>query len=362
MKYKLDEIWIDEDAADYPLTREIAARAAGARVLHGKAAEERMQELLMRPDPLLKGKRILRLMRHSGAFVKPCPGTNEYICCGLEILHIGQGCPMDCTYCALQAYLNRPALEVFVNTDEMAAAVQRELSDNPTRRRRFCTGEFTDSLALDPVTNLSSTLVELFADQDVVSLEFKTKSDCVDGLLNCTPRSTVVVGFSMNAAVVSRTQELRSASLTARLKAARHLQDKGYKLAFHFDPILPVADWKPAYAETIRRIFESVDSRGIVWFSLGVLRFVPKLKDVAIERFGRIPYFHEGFLTALDGKSRLHVNRRIEIYHFMADTIRSHDPEARMYLCMESEHVWREGLGVFMKSDEDLAGYLNSAL
>ena len=47
----------------------------------------------------------MRLMKHMGAFVKACPGTPEYICCGLEILHIGQGCPMDCRYCALASVL-----------------------------------------------------------------------------------------------------------------------------------------------------------------------------------------------------------------------------------------------------------------
>ena len=46
---------------------------------------------------------------------------------------------------------------------------------------------------------------------------------------------------------------------------------------------------------------------------MGVLRFVPELKEIAGARFGRIPYFHDGFLRGLDNKSRLHVDRRVEI-------------------------------------------------
>jgi spore photoproduct lyase len=180
MRFVIEQIWIDEDARDEPLTARIVSKLPSARTFVGNDCADRLWELNLEPDPLSQGKRILRLMKHKGAFVKPCPGTPNYICCGLEILHIGQGCPMDCRYCALQVYFNRPVLEVFVNTADMIKALQDLLERDSQRFHRICTGEFTDSLALDPLTGLSSRLVDLFSNGTNASLEIKTKTDSID--------------------------------------------------------------------------------------------------------------------------------------------------------------------------------------
>jgi spore photoproduct lyase len=95
---------------------------------------------------------------------------------------------------------------------------------------------------------------------------------------------------------------------------------------------------------------------------MGVLRFIPQLKEIAGARFGRIPYFHDGFLRGLDNKSRLHVDRRVKIYRSLAERIRLHSPDCRIYLCMESPYVWEEALSMRMETDRDLAAYLDASV
>jgi spore photoproduct lyase len=361
MKYPIEQIWIDADAADEPLTREIVKRLPRARVLIGLDCAEASRGLELEPDPVSKGKRILRLMRHKGAFVKPCPGTPAYVCCGLEILHIGQGCPMDCRYCALQVYFNRPATEVFVNTEELMDGLQQHLAENSSGFHRICTGEFTDSLALNPLTGLAERLVRFFAEQDNAILEIKTKTDRIEPLLDHEPKGRVILSFSVNSRSVSRTEERLAAPLTKRLEAAALAEKRGYLIGFHFDPIIPEPGWEERYAETIDSIYQSVEASSIVWISMGVLRFAPELKEIARARFGPIRYFHDGFLRGLDGKSRLHVDRRIQIYRQMADRIRKHHQDARIYLCMESPYVWGKALGIKMESGAALTDYLDRA-
>ncbi|MFH1115045.1 MAG: DNA photolyase [Pseudomonadota bacterium] len=362
MKFKTDELWIDEDTLAEPLTGEIIKKLPHARVLIGREFAEPRRNLDLSSDPLARGKKIVRLMKHRGAFVKPCPGTPEYVCCGLKILHIGQGCPMDCRYCALQVYFNRPVMEVFVNIEEMLSQLRQFLDSNPSRFHRICTGEFTDSLALDPLTNLSVRLTGFFADVKNASLEIKTKTDLVDPLLATACRGRVVLSFSVNAPSVSKTEERRAAPLFARIHAAARARTKGYMVGFHFDPIIPLPGWEEEYASTIDEIFRQVDPSGVAWISLGVLRFVPRLKEVVTSRFGPIPSFHDAFIRGLDGKSRLHVTRRIGIYRLLADRIRRHAPDAHIYLCMESPSVWEAALGIRMQSDEDLGAYLDEAV
>ncbi len=361
MKFRIDQFWIDSDVVDHRLTAQIVSREPGARVLMGKDWQSEARRLELDPDPFKKGKRIVRLTRHKGLFVKPCPGTREYVCCNLEILHIGQGCPMDCRYCALQFYFNKPVMEVFVNQDEMIDGLAEYLRDSEKPFHRICTGEFTDSLALDPLTNLSSRLVEFFEGQKRASLEIKTKTDSIGSLLNFSPSGNIVVSFSMNSEEVVKSEELRSASLERRLKAASLLERSGYRLGFHFDPIIPSGDWKDAYSKTISKIFDAVSPQSIVWISMGVLRFQPVLKEIVASRFGPVVYFHEAFNPGLDGKSRLFVERRVEVYRFMAREIRSRSPRARIYLCMESPEVWEQALGFKMPSNDQLSQYLDEA-
>lgn len=360
MKFPIEQIWVDDEAADEPLTGEILRKLPTAKVLGKAEIREQALAMEMDPDPFKRGKRILRLTKNKGAFVKPCPGTPEYVCCGLEILHIGQGCPMDCRYCALQVYFNRPFLEVFVNIDDLFSGLKNHLIYHHSRFHRICTGEFTDSLALDPLTGLAEKLVEFFSGTTNASLEIKTKTDLIDPLLDIDPRGKVVIGFSVNAHEITQRDEIRAVTLARRLAAAARAEKRGYRIAFHFDPIIPEPGWQDAYSAAIEEILRSVDSSSIAWMSMGVLRFVPPLKEIAVQRFGRIRYFHDGFIRGLDGKSRLHVDRRIAIYRHMIDKIRKLAPDARVYLCMESPHVWRDSLGISMDSDENLTSYLDS--
>lgn len=360
MRFPVDHIWIDADAADAPFTREILGKLPEAEVFQGDILQERIRLLNLEPDPISKGKRILRLMKHKGAFIKPCPGTKQYVCCGLQILHIGQGCPMDCRYCALQGYFNRPVLEVFVNLDDLFRDLDLYLTTN-RQFHRVCTGEFTDSLALDPLTGLAPLLVDFFSRRTNASLEIKTKTDFIRPLLGLQPNGRVIIAFSVNAEDITRNEERKAVSLQRRIRAASRACDAGYRVAFHFDPIIPVPDWEQAYTDTIRKIFAEVDAAAVTWISLGVLRFVPELKQVAMERFGPVRYFHEGFLRGLDGKSRLHVDRRITMYRFVSARIREIAPEIRIYLCMESPYVWDQALGIRMSDHGALSQYLDEA-
>ena len=364
MNYPIEEVWIAQDVANEPMTHRVLEKLGEkqVKVLRGTEVDAAMKRLLLESDPLRRGKRIIRLLRYKGHAIRPCPGTRSYVCCNLQILHLGQGCPMDCKYCALQAYLNSPVLDVFANRDDLFADLEDYLTRRSDRFHRICTGEFTDSLALDPLTDIGRDLVGFFSTTKNATLELKTKTDHIEALLDLDPKGRVIVSFSVNAEYVVRKEELRSASLSNRLNAAGQLEARGYKLGFHFDPIIPGPDWERSYLRTIQDIVACVHPENIVWISLGVLRFVPELKEVVLSRFGALPYFHEAFIRGLDGKFRLYVDRRIQMYKALFQFIQSHIPKARVYLCMESPYVWEQALGMHMPTSEALAEYLDEAV
>jgi spore photoproduct lyase len=336
------KIFIEESCRDLSYTREILDRAQNIAV--EIIADRAMPQIDAEPYPrsLTKGKQHLLLCRNRGSFFKPCPGTREYCCCDYQVLNIGMNCPMDCVYCILQAYLNNPWISFFVNIDDLINELNMAFA-HKNRFWRIGTGEFTDSLALDSLTGLSRILVEFMRDKSSAVLELKTKSVSIAHLENLDHGGRTIVAWSLNSPAVMKDEELKTASLAERLKAAIQCAEWGYRLAFHFDPIIYHPGWREGYAQTIHKLFDTVPADKIVWISLGALRFLPALRPTALTRFPNSKFFHEEFIMGLDGKCRYFRSLRVELYKHLLDHLRKRaHPATCLYFCMESEEIWQE--------------------
>jgi spore photoproduct lyase len=303
----------------------------------------------------------LEVVAFRGRMLKTCPGTSHYLCCGYKILHFGAQCTLDCTYCILQAYLNQPNLRLFGNIGDVLSELQMELEANRDVLHRFGTGEFTDSLLLDPFTELTRQLVPFFGRQPNAVLELKTKTDFIRNLRDLDHRGHTVVAWSLNAPAIRKHEEPKTTSIGERLEAARQCAEWGYRLAFHFDPLIEHPDWRAGYAETVDRLFEAIDPDRIVWISLGCLRFMPALKPIIQARHPRSRILSGEFVHGLDGKMRYFRDIRAEMYAFLVDRIRRHAPDCCVYLCMEGRDLWREAFGFSPEERGGLPAMLDEA-
>ena len=130
-----------------------------------------------------------------------------------------------------------------------------------------------------------------------------------------------------------------------RLEAARRCQEAGYPLGFHFDPIIEYPGWEEDYRGLIEELFRHVDPRGVIWISLGTLRYPPGLERVIRERFPATEVLQGELLPAEDGKFRYLKPLRIGIYRRVVSWLREHYEDLFIYLCMEREDVWQEVFG-----------------
>ena len=336
MMYRPNRLIIEGGVADSPLVQRILSVLWDTPV----SWVDRIQE-----DGATGNGLVLEIVKFKGRFLKPCPGTRSYTCCGYQILHLGLQCPVGCSYCILQAYFPNRNLRLFANLDDVTKQLGVHLKKSHRRVHRIGTGEFTDSLLLDPLTRLSELLVPFFADQPKAVLELKTKTTHVDLLEKLEHRGHTIVAWSLNPEEVIAREEAGAATLGERLEAARQCQDWGYRLAFHFDPLLAYPDWKQGYREVVERLFSTVDAKRVVWVSLGALRFRPSLTPIIRERYPTSHILNEEFIPGLDGKLRYFRDLRVEMFHHLGRFLRSASPSLCVYLCMESDDVWREALG-----------------
>ena len=340
----IKHLYVTEECRDNDYAREIITRSGLPVTVIGNRNHPDIPGLY--PDNLSRGKHHLLLCRNRGQFFKPCPATREYTCCEYQVLNVGMGCPMDCVYCILQAYLNNPWISFFVNIEDLFAELDQAFTENPDTFYRIGTGEFTDSLALDSLTALSPLLVNYMRDKQLGVLELKTKSVAIENLQGLDHGGRTVIAWSLNSQAVMEREEIRTASLEERLAAAVTCAEWGYRLAFHFDPIIWHDGWQGGYRETIRRLFAMVPAERIAWISLGALRYLPALKQIAGSRFPASTFFYEEFVDGLDGKSRYFRGQRVEMYKVLVDELlRYAVPETCVYFCMESDNIWQEVFG-----------------
>ncbi|MEW6055779.1 MAG: radical SAM protein [Bdellovibrionota bacterium] len=316
-----------------------------AVTLNQKLSFEAAGRVAPHNHPVALGKNILHLTTQAGTSMKQCPGTNNMLCCHYHIVNMVSNCPFDCTYCYLQTYLNQPLTTFFVNEEDIFDQVRALCKRPPVQQLRIGTGELSDSLALDPITEFSSRLAEVMAEFENVRLELKTKSKNVEHLLEIKRRDHVVVGWSMNPPEIIDREEHGTARFEERVRAASLMAKEGFGVAFHFDPMIYTEGWQAMYEHAAKELLAAVPHKQIQWISIGGLRYQPQLKPIALRRRPETTLFYDESVAGDDGKMRYLRSTRTEMFQFLNNVIKREAPRVYTYLCMESKPVWEKALG-----------------
>jgi spore photoproduct lyase len=299
-------------------------------------------------------KEAVILKKFQGRMFQKCPGSPGVICCNYLLMNIGFNCLYNCTYCYLNYYLNSFGLIQFINTEISYQDIWDTVRANRDTVYRIGTGEYTDSLMFDDVTGIGTALITEAARYHNLFIELKTKSDNVRHLLDIREKGNAVLAWSLNTTRNIELYEAGAASLEERLVSAAAACRAGYLTAFHFDPIITGDGDIGEYLEVVDRIFTKIDQERVAWISLGCFRHSPGFKEIIREVFPGQRLTAAEMFPGPDGKCRYLKKTRVGIYAAMLDRIRSHTSVPFVYLCMESESVWRDVFNVEYRSSEDL--------
>jgi spore photoproduct lyase len=343
--FPIERIYLDEKAEKDWVTQTVLKSLSHIPVEKVQDKRSLIKKFLSIPDPIGVGKKNVLITPFYGRRLKPCPGTSQHICCGYHVINAITNCPMDCSYCVLQGYLNNPLLTLYSNWDDLLQEIESFLSTNSQAFLRLGTGELSDSLALDPIFPLSQFLIPFFAERENGILELKTKSANVASLLHLNHREKTIFSWSFTPATIIREEELRTATFQERMGAAKKCQERGYPIGFHFDPIIYFEGWEEEYQKIINSLFQQIDVKRVIWISLGGFRYPPGLKSIAKERFPNTRIFLGELFPGKDGKFRYLKEIRVAMYQKMVKWLREVDPNLFVYLCMESKEVWERIFG-----------------
>ncbi len=355
------EIFVEESALPFQLTQNIIKKFPFKLI---SSYETFQWEKNSFPKLISVGKKRLFLMSYKGNFFRKCPGTKIYYCCGYKIFHFGEGCPLDCSYCILQCYLNRPGLKIWANLIEDGLPELSKILEEHKKKKevlRIGTGEFADSMALESVCGVSEILINFWqASNPLAVLELKTKialSENYFKKFQSDPK--IIFAWSVNTEKIIKEEEKGTATLEKRIESAKNAVKYGFTVAFHFDPIIFYENAEKDYPKVLEKILDSIPLENIAWISLGTLRYPKELKNIAESRFPKTKIYSQEFIEGLDGKKRYFIDLRKKLYYSFKKLIDETKDKVTYYFCMEGEKLWDEILGIKINSSFEVKAILD---
>lgn len=285
------------------------------------------------------GDGLLLTLNH-GAFIKPCPGQKGSVCCGYWVVEWGMGCPFECEYCIIQNYTRAGDITLFMNWDDC----KREILELRGRLKgpiRLGTGQFGDPLALEEIFPLNAAIIAWTAGMPEFTVEVKSKSNEIGAIMRAADARHVTLAFSLNPQEIIDRLEHGAASLEERLvAAATAARAKNCRLAFHFDPLIPIDNWQKKYGEVFALMAKHLQGLPINWISVGTFRFPKGFQEYVEKYHPGTGVFAEEFYPSADGKIRYFRPFREKIYKFARAALQPLFADTPVYMCMETAEVW----------------------
>lgn len=247
-------------------------------------------------------------------------------------------CIYECNYCYLQGYFHSPDIVLFLNHEEIGEEIKKTAASHPNTKVWFHAGEYSDSLALTSLSGELSYYFSLFANLPNTYLELRTKSINIKELLKERPLPNVITSFSLSPEHRSKTNDLKTPSLKARLDAISTLHQAGFPIGLHFDPIIYEDDLLENYQTLCDQVLEILPADSIRYISLGVVRFTKDVYHLVQKNYPDSDLLAQEFVRSFDNKIRYPRPMRLWMLSKIKQILVDRGVDAsRIYLCMEDD-------------------------
>lgn len=245
-------------------------------------------------------------------------------------------CIYECQYCYLQGYFNTPDIVLFVNHEEILQEMEHTLNQNPDKKVWFHAGEFSDSLALTHLTGELELYHEFCRNHPLAMIELRTKSVNIKELIKLDPLPNFIISFSLSPMKIGKAIDLKTPSTQARLRVMNELNQKGFSLAAHFDPIIYQDEFKQHYKELLHTMRDLKLTTILKYLSLGVVRFTKDVYREVERNYPDSPLHSTPMIKSFDNKVRYNHPMRMWMMNTVKElALEAGVKEEGIYLCME---------------------------
>lgn len=249
-------------------------------------------------------------------------------------------CGYECSYCSIQSFYHGEEIIFQGNFKEKLYKIPID----PDRTYHIGTGQASDSLLWGNKNNALEDLFTWVAQYPNVILELKTKSANTHYLLDHPVPRNVIVTWSLNAETIVKNEEIRTASLSARLSAARKVADKGILVGFHLHPIVAFQGWEIEYPDLINKLTTHFTPEEVALVSMGTLTFIKPVMKQLRQRKTNSKILQMPFEDAA-GKTSYPLDLKTKFFKTVYDCFAPWHEKVFFYLCMEDSSLWPHVFG-----------------
>jgi spore photoproduct lyase len=262
---------------------------------------------------------------------------NDIVCGQFWELRWAFGCPFNCAYCYLRGTRRGNMKPDIIRPEVIIRELDRVFHNpdfNGGHPAIFNSGELSDSLMSPKVM---AQVADFFETQKKHRLLLLSKSGAKAFRDFATrERSQTICAWSINPPQVAERWENRAAAPEDRLSAARYARQRDYEVRFRIDPIIPIENWKKAYAPLV----ESALSVGPTRVILGTPRGLHKTIIYAAKAGVDMEWASFFDRTDTGWGYKLSVELRKEVYGYMIDLLKAsglHGSQIR--ICKETTEL-----------------------
>ncbi len=270
-----------------------------------------------------------------GSLVKPAPPAYGFDGEPHYYFFHAYNCIYECEYCYLQGYFDSPDIVVFINHEDVCAAIEETASAHDGIVW-FHAGEFSDSLALAHLTREWPVYWETFKRLPNAFLELRTKSVNIKPIEELEALDNIIISFSLSPPSMVKLLDRKTAGYRGRINAIARLAAKGFKIGLHLDPIIYHDSFRNDYDKLLSDVFAILPFEQLEYISAGVVRFTGKVYKEVLKNYPESALNTAPFVKSFDNKVRYNRPLRMHMLREIEKIAIARGVDAsRIYLCME---------------------------
>ncbi len=254
------------------------------------------------------------------------------------------GCPHGCLYCAEGC--GGGFISIGVNLEEYVEQVVGPTIERcPSQKCFRMIGWGSDLATFEPENGLFDLFTRKLADYEERYGYFHTAGDNVEWVADLEHKDRLIGVWSLTGQRVGELVEPGAGDATARVDAARKVQDAGVPVRFKFKPIVPIKGWQQDYEPVIKAAVTQVKPESVGFCMLAWMDYDQMIGRIGVDTLDS--RLNAAARRAADELRGSHLGpfphaARAEVYRFFIEQIRRWDTDVPLYVSTESREMWDE--------------------
>ena len=261
----VSHIYVEKQAEDHPVTREILMRFPKAQVImirHYKDVFNRRKQDYRTQN---RSKSLILAINNGTRIFEGSDMCQKHGSSRVFYASNVMNCIFDCDYCFLKGMYSTSNILFFVNFEDYREDVKKLLSEGPLS---LSVSYETDLPAVRGIYDMNRLWCEFAALSPDLTLEIRTKSNYTGDI----KADNIIYSYTLSPTEIIDRFEHHTATLQQRIRAVNDGISRGLNIRLCFDPLIYVSDFKRCYNNFMDEVIARIPFDKVYDVSIGAFR------------------------------------------------------------------------------------------